>query len=212
LKQAGVHPWQALFEQIKEGQVVEGKVTRCMKFGAFVELTPGVEGLIPLSEMSYTKRVIRSDELFHEGERITVMIKEIHNDTKKILLSLKDAGSDPWILAAQKYPVGAIVPGKVDRRENYGLFIQLEEGVVGLLPKSKAAERPEFAFDKLKPGDDVVVQIGELRLQERRISLDVPQDPNRDDWKGYVAQPAASSGSFGTLGDKLKNALEKKKK
>jgi small subunit ribosomal protein S1 len=212
LKQAGIHPWQTLSEQIKEGQVVEGKVTRCMKFGAFVELTPGVEGLIPLSEMSYTKRVIRSDELIQEGEKITVKIKEIHPDTRKILLSLKDAGSDPWILAAQKYPVGAIVPGKIERREAYGLFVQLEEGVTGLLPKSKAMERTEFAFDKLKPGDAVVVQIGELKLQERRISLDVPQDPNRDDWKGYVAQPAASGGSFGTLADKLKSAMEKKKK
>jgi small subunit ribosomal protein S1 len=212
LKQVGIHPWQALSEKIKEGQVVEGKVTRCMKFGAFVELTPGVEGLIPLSEMSYMKRILRSDELIHEGERITVMIKEIHADTKKILLSLKDAGSDPWILAGQKYPLGAIVPGKVERRENYGLFIALEEGVTGLLPKSKVMERPEFAFDKLKPGDSVVVQIGELKLQERRISLEVPQDPNRDDWKGYVAQPASSSGSFGTLGDQFKNALAKKKK
>jgi small subunit ribosomal protein S1 len=212
LKQAGEHPWKALSGEIKEGQVVQGKVTRCMKFGAFVELTPGVEGLVPLSEMSYTKRVMRSDEFIQEGETITVMIKEIHPETKKILLSLKDAGSDPWILAGQKYPVGAIVPGKVERRENYGLFIQLEEGVTGLLPKSKAVEHPEFAFDKLKPGDTVTVQIGELKLGERRISLDVPQDPNRDDWKGYVAQPRSGGGSFGTLGDKLQSALNKKKK
>jgi small subunit ribosomal protein S1 len=179
-----------------------------MKFGCFVSISPGLEGLVPLSEMSYTKRVVRSDELMKKGESVLVMVKEIHPETRKILLSLRDAGSDPWILAAQKFPVGAIVSGKVERREPYGLFIQLEEGVTGLLPKSKAMEYPEFPFDKLKVGENIAVQIGELRIEERRISLAVPQDPHRDDWKGYQT---LTSGSFGTLGDQLKKALEKKK-
>lgn len=209
LKQVGPEPWENLPPEIKEGHVVSGKVTRCMKFGAFVEIAPGLEGLIPLSEMSYTKRVIRSDELFKEGERVLVMIKEIQAEAHRISLSLKDAGADPWAMAPQKFPVGAIVSGTVERREAYGLFVQLEDGVTGLLPKSKAMERPEFPFEKLKLGDTVVVQIGELRMEERRISLEVPNDVNRDDWKGYTAQ--TSSGSFGTLADQFKKALDKKK-
>lgn len=211
LKQVGPEPWENLPPEVKEGAMVSGKVTRCMKFGAFVEIAPGLEGLVPLSEMSYTKRVMRSDELFKEGEKIVVMIKEIQSDSRRLALSFRDAGSDPWAMVPQKFPVGAIISGKVDRREPYGLFIQLEEGVVGLLPKSKAADQPEFPFEKLKVGDTVTIQVGELRIDERRISLDVPKDPNRDDWKGYVAQPAASGGTFGTLGDQLKKALEKKK-
>ncbi len=211
LKQVGPAPWENLPSQIKEGQVVEGKVTRCMKFGAFVELAPGIEGLIPLSEMSYTQRVIQSDALVKEGERVTVMIKEVHPETKRISLSLRDAGSDPWVMVPLKFPVGAIVSGKVERREPYGLFVLLDEGVTALLPKSKAMERPEFMFEKFKLGDAITVQIGELRVEERRISLDVPQDPNRDDWKGYAAQ-ASTGGSFGTLGDQLKKALDKKKR
>jgi len=209
LKQAGAEPWENFPADVREGHVVQGKVTRCMKFGAFVEIAPGLEGLIPLSEMSYTKRVIRSDELFKEGERVLVMIKEINPETKRIALSLKDAGSDPWAMASQKFPVGAIVSGKVERREQYGLFVQLEEGVTGLLPRSKAMERPEFPFEKIKLGDTVIVQVGELRLEERRISLEVPNDENRDEWKGYTSQ--ASSGSFGTLADQFKKALDKKK-
>jgi small subunit ribosomal protein S1 len=208
LKQVGPTPWETLPPHIQIGSVVEGKVTRCMKFGAFVEIAPGLEGLIPLSEMSYTQRVVRSDEIIKEGEKITVKIKDIQPEAKRMSLSLRDAGEDPWALAAQKYPVGAIVTGKVERREAYGLFVQLEQGVTALLPKSKTHEHPDFAFDKFKVNDSITVQIGELKLDERRISLDVPGDPNRDDWKGYAAQ--VTTGSFGTMAAQLQKALKKK--
>ena len=210
MKQVGPVPWQSLPDRVRKGQVVEGKVTRCMKFGAFVELVPGVEGLIPLSEMSYTKRVVRSDELIQEGQQVSVMIQEVDTDAKRIALSLRDAGSDPWILVPQKFPVGTIIYGKVERREPYGLFVQLEEGVVGLLPKSKAQENSNFVIEKVKLGDVIPVQISELHLNERKIALEVPQDPNRDDWKSYTG--FTNSSGFGTLGDQLKAVLEKKKK
>jgi small subunit ribosomal protein S1 len=114
-------------------------------------------------------------------------------------------------MAPEKYAVGKIISGKLERREPYGLFISLEDGVTGLLPKSKAMENAEFSFEKPKLGDMITVQVAELRLGERRISLEIPSDANRDDWKGYTAQ-AATSGSFGTLADQFKKALEKKKK
>lgn len=211
LKQAEGEPWEKLPEQVRAGNVAPGRVTKCMKFGAFVELVPGIEGLIPLSEMSYTKRVVRSDELVKEGENILVMIKEVDPGTRRISLSLKDAGQDPWALVAQKFPVGAITSGRIERREPYGLFVKLDEGIVGLLPKSKAIERPEFPFEKLRVGDTVQVQVAELRLEERRISLDVPKDPGNEDWKGFVAQQSGT-GSFATLADKLKAAMDKKGK
>lgn len=212
IKQAGAEPWDNMPSSVKAGQLVEGKVTRCAKFGAFVEIAPGIEGLIPLSEMSHTKRVMRSDELVKEGERVSVMVKDVDPATKRISLSLKDAGTDPWSLVAHKFPVGTIIKGKVERREPYGLFIRIDEGITGLLPKSKALESSDFPFDKLRINDEVTVQIAELRTSERRISLQPPGDASADDWKGYVAQGSQSSGSFGTLGDKLKAAMDKKKK
>ena len=213
LKQVGAEPWDNLPPSISVGQVIEGKVTRCAKFGAFVELAPGIEGLIPMGEMSFTKRVTSSDELAKEGETVAVMIKEVDVEKRRISLSLKDAGTDPWSLVAHKFPVGANVKGKVERREPYGLFIKLDEGVTGLLPKSKANERPEFPFEKLRVGDEVVVQIAELRSSERRISLAPPGDASSDDWKGFVAQGGtANTGSLGTLADKFKAAMDKKKK
>ena len=214
IKQAGAQPWENVPEQIRPGAVVEGRVTRCVKFGAFVELAPGLEGLIPLSEMSYTKRVMRSDELVKEGEKIVVMVKELNPETKRIALSLKDAGADPWALVPQNFPVGKILKGTIERREVYGLFVKLDEGITGLLPKSKAIDHPELSFDHAKIGDQVSVQIGEVRAEERRISLDVPKDPGSDDWKNYSAKNnESSSGSFGGLfADQLKKALDKKTK
>lgn len=210
LKQAETQPWESLPPQIRAGHVVDGKVTRCMKFGAFVEVAPGVEGLIPLSEMSYGKRVVRSDELFKEGDRVAVMIKEVQSVEHRILLSLKDAGGDPWILAPQKYPVGAILKGKVDRREPYGIFIQLDEGVIGLLHRSKAQEDPQFPYEKLRKGDEIAIQVGELNVDERRISLTVPLDSGRDEWKSFVPE-SSGSGTLGTLGDQFRHLFDKKK-
>jgi len=158
--------------------------------------------------MSYTQRVMRSDEIIKEGEKVVVKIKEIHPETKRIALSLKDAGEDPWAMVEINYPVGKLMSGKIERREPYGLFVQLEDGITALLAKSKTMEHPGFNFEKVRIGDMIMVQIGEVRTGERRISLDMPVDPSKEDWKGYVAP---SAGSFGTLGDQLKNVMTKKK-
>ena len=203
IKQAAPAPWENLPESIREGAVVEGKVTRCMKFGAFVELAPGIEGLVPLSEMSHTKRVLRSDEIVKEGERVPVLIKEIRLDERRLLLSVKDAGGDPWDLVPEKYPEGAVVRGKIERREPYGLFVKLEDGITGLLPKSKAMENAEFPFEKLKIGDEVTVQVAELKVADRRISLGVPKDPDADLWKGFAGGGGAPAKSLGTFGEQF---------
>jgi small subunit ribosomal protein S1 len=209
IKQAAPAPWENMPDHIREGNVVTGRVTRCMKFGAFVELAPGIEGLVPLSEMSYTKRVVRSDEVIKEGETVSVLIKEIRSDERRLLLSVKDAGQDPWSMASQKFPEGAVVKGRIERREPYGLFVKLDEGVTGLLPKSKAMENPEFPFEKLKNGDEVTVQVAELRVADRRISLAVPSDPDAEIWKGFAANVQGAT-AMGTLGDQFAALFKKK--
>ena len=212
VKQVEAHPWTNLPSHIEYGKIVEGKVTRCMKFGAFVEVAPGIEGLIPLGEMSYTKRVMSSDELFKEGEKILVMIKEVRPDDRRISLSLRDAGSDPWAMVPVNFAVGTIVKGRVERREPYGLFVKLDEGITGLLPKSKAMENGEFPYDKIKVGDDVTVQVAEVRQEERKLSLQVPADPDAEAWRGFSApnSGAGAGKNLGTLGDQFKMMFEQK--
>jgi small subunit ribosomal protein S1 len=207
IKQATAQPWENMPAEIVEGKIIEGRVTRCMKFGAFVELAPGIEGLVPLSEMSYTKRVMRAEDVVTEGERVMVLIKEIRLDERRLSLSIRDAGGDPWAMVPVKFPEKAVVRGRVERREPYGLFVKLDEGIVGLLPKSKALENPEFQFDKIKIGDEVTVQVGEVKLTERRISLGIPQDPDAELWRG-IASSGAQTKSLGTFGEQFKGLFD----
>ncbi len=216
IKQAALEPWENMPSEICEGQIVPGKVTNCPKFGAFVEIHPGIEGLIPLSEMSYTKRIMQSDEIVKPGESVLVKIKEINKKDKRISLSLKDAGSDPWALVPTKFPVGSKTKGTIERRESYGLFIKIDDGVTGLLPKNKVLMESDFNFDKAKINDEIIVQVAEIKSDERRISLQIPKLADGEDWRDFEASQAESEKATSTFGDLfgsvLKNALGKKGK
>lgn len=208
MKQAESEPWLNLPSDIQVGNVLQGRVTKCMKFGAFVELFPGIEGLIPLSEMSYTKRVSKPEELVKEGDQILVMVKDVLSEQKRLTLSLKDAEGDPWSMVLQNYPVGKIVEATVERKEPYGVFLKLEAGIVGLMPKGKTKDVPEYAIEKMKLGDRLKVQVAEIRFEERKLSLAPPGEEVDESWRDF----SKGSKSMGTLGDQFKAVLEKSKK
>ncbi len=225
---------QATFaEEHHAGEIISGRVTKLEKFGAFVEIQPGLEGLVHISELAWS-RVGDPHEVLQVGQEIQVKILKIESlpDAEgrlKISLSLKQAGAepaelrpadggpgrldstDPWSAAAQKFPVGTVVTGSIQRKEAYGIFVQLADGLVGLLPKSKAKEDPKFPFEKLKIKDPVTVQVDEVRLQERRISLGLPKEEGERDWKSFAGSSSAGS-SFGTLADQFKAMMDKKSK
>jgi len=226
-KQTMSDPWADIAGQLKDGEKVTGKVVRLADFGAFVELLPGVDGLIHVSEMSYTKRVNKPSEILNPGDVVSVVIKEIDPLKRRISLSLKEAAGDPWLEAAAKYTPGTQVTGTVEKREAFGIFVNLEPGVTALLPKSRmsVAVDPK-QFDKLAPGDSVTLVVEDLRAAERRIALsplEVREDAaggsgrgrENEDWKGYKQQqskPAEKTSGFGNLGDMLAQAKAKKSK
>jgi|CXWL01.1.fsa_nt_gi small subunit ribosomal protein S1 len=199
-----------------DGTVASGAVARLEKFGAFVELAPGVEGLLHVSEVAWS-RIESPAELLSVGQVISVKLlkRETVEGRLKISLSLKQvterpatasapAVQDPW----SKYSAGQVVEGKVTRKEPYGLFIQLEPGVVGLLHQSKTEDRPDFQFDRQKVGDAISVQVVEVKVGERRISLDLPRDPDADEWR----QRQESEAPAGAMAELFRAALEKKKR
>ena len=205
------------FAKNPDGSVVAGKVTRLEKFGAFIELLPGVEGLAHVSELAWS-RVESPSDLLTVGQEVAVKIlkRETVEGRLKVALSLKQVTEkpaaapaapvvDPWA----KYAAGQTLEGKVTRKEPYGLFIQLEPGVVGLLHQSKTTDHTDFDFNRAKVGDLVTVEIGEVKLADRRISLQLPRDPEADSWKERQEAPAPSMGAFG---ESLRAALEKKKR
>ncbi|MDO9083761.1 MAG: 30S ribosomal protein S1 [Humidesulfovibrio sp.] len=224
-KQTMSDPWDGVADKLKEGEKLTGKVVRLADFGAFVEILPGVDGLIHVSEMSYTKRVTKPSEIVQVGDEVSVLVKEVDPLKRRISLSLKDAAGDPWLEAAAKYAPGSSVTGTVEKRETFGIFVTLEPGITALLPKSRmAASANPKAFDKLQKGDSVSLVVEDVRAGERRIAL-APADMKEgaaggresDDWKGYKAaakpaEKASSAGGMGNLGDMLAQAQAKSKK
>ena len=210
LKQLAQDPWERAAETIRAGDQFTGKVVRLAPFGAFVEIEPGVDGLVHLSEMSHTRRIVKAEDAVSQGEQVQVVVKEIFPEKKRISLSMKDALGDPWQGAEEKYRPGQPVEGTVEKRENFGLFITVEPGITGLLPASLMAKSATAStFESLKPGDTVRLVVEKTDEAARRISLAPGDLKDKEDWKPFVP---TTQKSLGTMGALLKEAMEKNKK
>jgi len=209
VKQATADPWTDVLDRFQPQDLIQGKVTRCAPFGAFVEIAPGIEGLVHISEMSFVKRVQKPTDIVTPGETVTVMVKAIDTHSRRVSLSIRDTQGDPWAEVSERYPVGRSVTGVVEKKENFGYFITLEPGVTGLLPKSKIGQASDpAAFDKIKAGNPVTVVIEAVDSRNRKVTL-APSDAGVDEnWQKYAGgAPAALS----PLGEKLQRALSDKK-
>jgi len=209
LKQVTGDPWEGVGERFHEGDKVIGKVKQLAKFGAFVEISPGIEGLVHISEMSYTKRVLNPDEIVKQGESVYVIVKEMDLPKRRISLSIKDAEGDPWIDVEQRYHVNQRVAGSLQKKEGFGWFVTLEPGVAGLIPKSRLSDfhSADGSLDKLREGDPVTVIVEEVKPKDRRITLGLADSKDEGDWRSF----AKGEGSLGSFGEKLRNALNSKK-
>jgi small subunit ribosomal protein S1 len=210
LKQLGDDPWNTVADRFAEGDRVEGVVTRCTKFGAFVEIAPGIEGLVHISEMSYLKRVVSPEDIAVPGDTVAVVIKEINPQKRRLSLSIRDAEGDPWLNVPQMFTVGQIVQGVIEKKETFGYFVTLAPGITGLLPKSKIRQADKSAaIESLKEGREIAVVVEEILPQARKITLSPGNLQDEQDWQAYTR---TSGGSLGSLGDKLQQALADKKK
>ena len=210
MKQISSNPWDSMEGTFNTGDQVSGKVVRLTSFGAFVEIVPGVDGLVHISEMSHTRRVLKPDDVVQVGDMVQVVIKSIDMDSKRISLSIKDALGDPWTGASAKYGLGLIVEGHLEKKEKFGLFINLEPGVTGLMPSSNISNAAKASdFEKLKPGDSVQVMIQEVDEEKRRITLTSPDQKEGDDWKQFVSSKKTTPD--GTMESLFLEAMKKKK-
>jgi small subunit ribosomal protein S1 len=210
IKQVDLNPWETVRDRFRAGARVRGKVTRCAPFGAFVEIAPGIEGLVHISELSYTRRVTKPEEVVQPGETVSVLIKDIDAEKRRISLSLREAEGDPWVEFTEKLKVGRTVSGTLEKKESFGFFVTLAPGVTGLLPKSKISRAADpSAIERLRAGDAVSVTLEAIDLQNRRISLSTADDGDVEDWKKYTG--AGPSPGMGNLGEELRRAMAKKK-
>lgn len=202
-------PWDSEAATIAPGDQLTGKVVRLAPFGAFVEILPGMDGLVHLSEMSHIKRIVKADDVVCLGEMVQVVVKEIDISKRRISLSIKDAHGDPWSGIAEKYAPGTLVDTTVEKREQFGIFLSLEPGVTGLLPASviSKASKPSD-YDSLKPGDKLSVMVESVDEEKRRISLAPPELKDSDDWRQFAPPKKEAMGNMGSI---LMEAMKNKK-
>lgn len=211
VKQAGRDPWTTVTEKYKAGDKVTGRVTRCAPFGAFVELAPGIEGLVHISEMSFTRRVVKAEDVVSPGDSVAVMVTAVDALNRRLSLSIREAAGDPWLTIADKMSVGKVISGTIERKADFGYFITLAPGITGLLPKSKieTAADPQ-GIERLKAGDTIPVRIDALDLEERKITLAPSEGQDATDWKSFSGkgQDAQTPSGLGVLGQKLQEAIK----
>mgnify|MGYP006289768957 FL=1 len=177
LKQKGPNPWDAIEARYPVGSRVQGVVVNLMSYGAFIKLEEGIEGLVHISEMSWTRRINHPSEVVSVGEEIEVVILEIDKNKQEISLGMKQTEVNPWDLVAEKYPPGTVVEGKVRNLTNYGAFVEIEPGIDGMLHVSDLSWTKKVAHpnEVLKKGDTVQCVVLEVDQDKQRISLGIKQ-------------------------------------
>jgi small subunit ribosomal protein S1 len=177
LKQLQPHPWDAVPQQFAIGDRVRGTVTRTAEFGAFVEIAPGVEGLVHLSEMSWSKRIHKATDVMNVGDVVDALVLGINTEERRISLGLKQALGDPWVDAAQRITVGSVVEGPVASITKFGVFVQVAEGVQGLVHISEitAERRLNHPSDMLRVGEVIRAQVLEIDKEKRQLRLSMKQ-------------------------------------
>ena len=192
MKQVEADPWATIEERYKPGERVEGKVRNLTDFGAFVELEPGVDGLLHISDMSWTRNIGHPSEILKKGQSVDTQVLNVDRDNKRISLGLKQIQPDPWESVSQRYPMGSRVTGKIVRLTDFGAFVELEPGVDGLLHISQMSSRPIASpSDLVNVGDELTLMVIRVDPNERRIGLTLKdlaaailEEPSQADTRG----------------------------
>ena len=200
LKQLSNNPWEAVEKKYEIGTRVTGKIVSITDYGAFIELEPGVEGLIHISEMSWTKKVRHPTKIVQLGDEVEALVKDLDIERKRISLSMKEAEPNPWKLAMERYPIGSIVQGKVRNITDFGIFIGLDEGIDGLVHVSDISwnQRLSKPSDISRKGEDIEVKVLNIDISQERLSLGIKQ-LTEDPWKNLDERYPLNSEVTGTV-------------
>jgi small subunit ribosomal protein S1 len=208
LKQLSKHPWEALDENLKVGDNIKGKVVVIADYGAFIEVSKGVEGLIHVSEMSWSTHLRSAQDFVSVGDEVEAQILTLDRDERKMSLGIKQLHPDPWTNIAEKYPVGSVHTGTVRNYTNFGVFVELEEGIDGLVYISDLSwtKKIKHPSDFVSVGDKLEVQVLELDVEGRKLNLGHKQT-NENPWDAHEEKFSIDSIHEGTVKDKSDKGL-----
>jgi small subunit ribosomal protein S1 len=190
LKQTEPNPWEVLAERHTPGSRVKGKVKSITDFGIFVEIESGIDGLVHISDLSWTKKIKHPSELYRKGDEVEAVVLGIDIENERVSLGIKQLGDDPWNTIAQRYPINTKVNGKVTSIADFGVFVEIEDGIEGLIHVSQlSSERVDKPSSLFKVGDQVEALVVQLDPKERRIGLSIralKQHEEREEMQAYM--------------------------
>ncbi len=189
LKQRTANPWDNISAKYPVGSRLRGKVVNLVPYGAFVEIEQGVEGLVHVSEISWTKRIARASDVLSVGQEVDVVVLNVNKDEQKIALGIRQTEENPWDGVRERYPIGARVHGKVRNLTSYGAFVELDEGIDGMVHVSDMSwtRKVNHPSEMLKKGDDVTAVVLEVDADNQRISLGLKQ-AQEDPWSTITSR------------------------
>ncbi len=194
LKQLTENPWEMITEQYPVGAIVEGKVVNLTDYGAFVELAPGVEGLIHVSEMFWTREIRHPSKVLSLGQNVKVMILDVNKENKRISLGLKQTTDNPWETLKQKYPEGTLIKGVIRNVTNFGIFVGVEDGIDGLVHVSDISwkQRVKHPSEIYKKGQEIEAVVLNIDVESEKFSLGIKQI-EKNPWEEFCEKYTAGS-------------------
>jgi small subunit ribosomal protein S1 len=209
LKQVEPNPWEVIGEKYPVGSVIEGKIKNITDFGIFIGIDEGIDGLVHISDISWTKRFKHPSELFKKGQVVQAKVLYIDKDNERFSLSIKDLNPNPWQTIDQRFPVNATVSGPVTNITDFGLFVEVDEGIEGLIHISELG-RDKQKMSSLKVGDVVKAKVIHSSPQERRIGLSIRRLEAEEEQSHYRDYLHSRQEATSNLGEILRETLEEK--
>jgi small subunit ribosomal protein S1 len=208
LKQVEPNPWEVIGEKYPVGSVIEGKIKNITDFGIFIGIDEGIDGLVHISDISWTKRFKHPSELYKKGQTVQAKVLYIDKENERFSLSIKELNPNPWQSIEQRYPVNSLVTGTITNITDFGFFVEVEEGIEGLVHISELS-RDKTKMAALKVGDLIRAKVIHSSPQERRIGLSIRRLETDEEQRNYRDYMKSSSEATSNLGDILRETLER---
>jgi small subunit ribosomal protein S1 len=209
LKQLETNPWDIIAEKYPVGTTIAGKIKNITDFGVFIGIDEGIDGLVHISDISWTKRIKHPSEVFKKGQEVQAIVLNIDKDNERFSLGIKQLEPDPWESIPERYPLGSVVQGPITNVTDFGLFVELEEGIEGLVHVSEISkEKIKSPVGQYKIGDQITAKVINISPKDRKIGLSIKKAEEQEEQVTYQEYVNEAKAATSNLGELLKEELE----